>query len=106
MDYTYINRLLEKYWECGTSIEEERELHAFFTTAVIPPDLIPYKTWFVSSGAENLLPLGEGFDEQVLNHISQLKKRRRQQSITRYLCIGTLVFTFFLLFLCIKLFLS
>lgn len=106
MDNTYINILLEKYWECGTSVEEERELHTFFTKSVIPPELLPYKTWFVAPGAEDLLPLGDGFDEQVLTHIAQLKKRRRNQYITRYICIGSLAFTLLLVFLCLKLFLS
>lgn len=104
MDYGRINMLLDKYWECGTTVEEERELRQFFSASIVPPDLLPYKSWFVSAEAEMLLPLGDNFDEQVINHIGQLKRRRRQQSLTRYICIGSLFFAFILLFLCFKLF--
>ena len=31
MDYRYIEQLLERYWQCETSIEEERILKAFFS---------------------------------------------------------------------------
>jgi len=105
MNYLEINTLLEKYWECATTIEEERELRRFFSTAVIPPDLLPYKTWFVSGEAEGLLPLEKDFDEEVMKYIQQLKKRRRQQSLTRYVCIGSIIFTILLLFLCLRAFL-
>lgn len=105
MDYAHISRLLDKYWECGTTVEEERELRCFFSGSIVPPDLLPYKSWFVSAEAEMLLPLGDNFDEQVMTHIGQLKKRRRQQSVTRYLCIASLFFVLILLFLCLKLFL-
>ena len=40
-------------------VEEERELRRFFSSAVIPPDLLPYKAWFVSHEAEALPPLGK-----------------------------------------------
>lgn len=105
MNYSDINKLLDKYWECGTTVEEERQLREFFSTAIVPPDLLPYKSWFVSAEAEMLNPLGDSFDEQVLTHIGQLKRRRRQQSISRYICMGSLFFVSILLFLCLKLFL-
>ena len=70
MDYQRINKLLDKYWECATSVEEERELRRFFSSAVIPPDLLPYKAWFVSHEAETLPPLGKDFDARILEHIS------------------------------------
>ena len=54
-----INKLLDKYWECATSVEEERELRRFFSSAVIPPDLLPYKAWFVSHEPRHCLPWGK-----------------------------------------------
>ena len=74
MDYQRINKLLDKYWECATSVEEERELRRFFSSAVIPPDLLPYKAWFVSHEAETLPPLGKDFDARILEHISEDRK--------------------------------
>ena len=74
MDYQRINKLLDKYWECATSVEEERELRQFFSSAVVPPDLLPYKAWFVSHEAEALPPLGKEFDARILEHISEDRK--------------------------------
>lgn len=77
MDYDRITSLLEKYWECATTIEEERELRHFFTTAALPPELRPYKAWFLTSDAETLPPLGKEFDLKVLQQIAREKRRRR-----------------------------
>lgn len=76
MDYDRITSLLEKYWECATTIEEERELRHFFTTATLPPELRPYKAWFLTSDAETLPPLGKEFDLKVLQQIAREKRRR------------------------------
>lgn len=84
MEYQRIHHLLDKYWECATSVEEERELRHFFTSGGIPPELLPYKAWFVSHEAESLSPLGADFDERVLARISREKRARRR----RYFCYG------------------
>ena len=31
MDYKYINQLLDRYWKCETSLEEEEILRTFFS---------------------------------------------------------------------------
>ena len=43
MDYKYINQLLERYWRCETSIEEEDILKAFFSQKDVPVELLRYK---------------------------------------------------------------
>lgn len=80
MEYRRIHQLLDKYWECATSVEEERELRQFFTAGTIPPELLPYKAWFISHEAESLSPLGHDFDSRVLRQIEKEKRsylRRR-----------------------------
>lgn len=68
MDYKYIEQLLERYWKCETSLEEEAILRMFFSQEEIPAELLRYKDLFVyeqtekSSGA-----LGDDFDERILN---------------------------------------
>lgn len=76
MDYDRITLLLEKYWECATTIEEERELRHFFTATTLPPELRPYKAWFLTSDAEMLPPLGKEFDLKVLQQIAREKRCR------------------------------
>ena len=36
MDYSFIDKLLERYWQCATSLEEEEKLKAFFRQKEIP----------------------------------------------------------------------
>ena len=40
MDYNDIERLLERYWRCETSVEEEARLRDFFTREV--GGIVPY----------------------------------------------------------------
>ena len=46
MDYKYIEQLLERYWECETSLEEENILRTFFSQDNIPVSLLRYKSLF------------------------------------------------------------
>ena len=41
MDYKYINQLLERYWKCETSLEEEEILRTFFSQDELPAELKP-----------------------------------------------------------------
>lgn len=77
MDKERVNRLLDKYWACATSVEEERELRCFFSSGrPIPPELKPFEAWFRSAEAETLSPLGPDFDRQVLATIHRRQKSR------------------------------
>lgn len=71
MDYDRIKILLEKYWECATTIDEERELRHFFSSDTLPPELRPYKAWFLTPEAEILPPLGKGIDLKVLQRLQK-----------------------------------
>ena len=46
MDYKYIEQLLERYWNCETSLEEEQILRSFFHQKEIPAHLLRYKAMF------------------------------------------------------------
>ena len=39
MDYKYIEQLLDKYWDCETSLEEEQILRCFFRQKEVPAHL-------------------------------------------------------------------
>lgn len=66
MDYKYIEQLLERYWDCATSPEEERILQAFFSQAEIPATLARYKDLFVYEQQQTKVHLNESFDERIL----------------------------------------
>ena len=47
MDSKYIEQLLERYWQCETSLEEEAQLRTFFMEGDVPGHLLRYKDLFV-----------------------------------------------------------
>ena len=67
MDYNYIKQLLERYWACETSIEEEDVLRAFFSQRQIPAELAQYQPLFAYQAAEPKADtLGADFDARIL----------------------------------------
>lgn len=47
MDYKYIEQLLERYWNCETSLEEEQILRSFFSQKDVPDTFAAYAPLFV-----------------------------------------------------------
>lgn len=70
MDYRYIEQLLERYFQCETTLKEEEILRAFFTQEDVPVWLAKYKTLF-DYEAQREEPLGDDFDERILEMIEQ-----------------------------------
>ena len=70
MDYKYIEQLLDRYWNCETSPEEEAILRAFFSQSDVPVHLLRYKPLFAyaKKQAEAKI-LGEDFDRRVMEAI-------------------------------------
>ncbi len=72
MDYKYITQLLERYWECQTTLEEENILRAFFSQDDIPASLLQYCDLFVYETVEPKTDvLGQEFDDKILAIISE-----------------------------------
>lgn len=78
MDYKYIEQLMERYFQCETSLEEERILRTFFSQKDVPVALLPYRDLFVyeqSASAE--VCLGDDFDERILAVIDEQENENR-----------------------------
>lgn len=74
MDYKYIEQLLERYWECQTTLQEENILRTFFSQEDVPAELLPYKEVFAyQQEAINDEVLSEDFDHKVLALIDEDK---------------------------------
>lgn len=71
MDYKYIEQLLERYWICETSVEEEQILRSFFRQKDIPVHLLPYQSLFAYQDQEKKVGLGEDFDRRILAEIER-----------------------------------
>lgn len=66
MDYTYIEHLLERYWEAETSPAEEAILKNFFTLPELPAQFAPYRPLFAAQAAMSEVTLDASFDERVM----------------------------------------
>lgn len=69
MDYKYIEQLLERYWECETSLEEEAILRNFFSQKEVPAHLQAYRDVFFAEVELSQAGLSEDFDARVLSQI-------------------------------------
>lgn len=73
MDYKYIEQLLERYWQCETTLQEEAILRTFFSQPDIPEELQKYQALF-SYESQMEEPLGEDFDARMLDLIGETPK--------------------------------
>jgi hypothetical protein len=85
MDYKYINQLLERYWECQTTLEEEAILRAFFSQEDIPASLLPYRNLFVYELTETKEDvLDDAFDARMYSLIGKAEPvKARRISLTQ-----------------------
>jgi len=72
MDYKYIEQLLERYWQCETTLQEESILHSFFSQDDVPTELEQYKALFAMQQQEPTL--GDDFDARILAMVGQDEK--------------------------------
>lgn len=67
MDYKYIEQLLERYWECQTTLEEEAILRSFFAQDSVPVGLLQYRQLFLApTNEKNEAKLDDNFDERII----------------------------------------
>ena len=72
MDYKYIEQLLERYWLCETSLEEEQSLRTFFSQENVPVSLLPYKDLFTYEQTDvEETQLGDDFDRRMLEMVGE-----------------------------------
>lgn len=81
MDYKYIEQLLERYWNCETSLEEEQILRSFFRQKEIPAHLLRYKQLFVYQQVEKEMRLGDNFDAKILVQVEKPVVKAKRLSI-------------------------
>ena len=74
MDYKYIEQLLDRYWRCETSLEEEQILRAFFQQMDIPAEMKQYQPLFAYEAEEKQMNvLGDDFDQKIMSIIGEEK---------------------------------
>lgn len=71
MDYKYIEQLLERYWRCETSLQEEEILRLFFSQEEVPTNLVPYKDLFIYEQEQKETDiLGDDFNQKILEKVN------------------------------------
>lgn len=87
MDYKYIEQLLERYWDCETSLEEEQVLKAFFAQKELPAHLARYKALFdYQRKAMEEPKLSDDFEQRVLAEIERpVVKAKRVSLVSRFM---------------------
>ena len=71
MDYKYIEQLLERYWECQTTLEEEAILRNFFRQEDVPASLLPYRQLFLEEDEMASEHLDKDFAERMLQLVGE-----------------------------------
>ena len=82
MDYKYIEQLLERYWQCETSLEEESELRSFFSEEEVPAHLLRYKELFVYQTVQQEAGLGKDFDARILAEVEPTVVKAKRLTLT------------------------
>ena len=74
MEPNRIDILLERYWNCVSTIEEERELQEFFNNNEVPESMADVAQLFKYYAAQQSEKLEDkGFDQQVLSQVKETK---------------------------------
>ena len=82
MDYKDIEQLLERYWQCETSVEEESRLRDFFSKEDVPAHLLRYKNLFVYQQVQQDVGLGEDFDARILAEVEVPVVKAKRLTLT------------------------
>ena len=87
MDSKYIEQLLQRYWQCDTSPEEETQLRHFFLHEEVPPHLQCYKSLFEYQEEQRHVQVSADFDDRLMARLKADKpvvvKARRVPTFLR-----------------------
>lgn len=84
MDYNKIKTLLEKYWNCETTLEEESFLREHLSSNNVPDDLKEVSSLFEYYKSQSGIKVSKGFEEKVLNEIESKDKKVKQRYLHLY----------------------
>ena len=98
MDYNNIRKLLDKYWEGESSVQEEIQLREFFNGTEVPEDLKSYQPLFQFFKMEQDKRLDEDFDKRLIQQLESSEKpsakiRRLPFYLLRIAAAGLLLFS-------------
>ena len=99
MDSKKLNELLERYWACESSLEEEQQLHEYFRIHTVPEHLKETAALFHYFDENKKKSLGDAaFDEKILEKVSKPKQGKVVRLVfnTMKIAAGLILSTFFM----------
>lgn len=98
MNYDYIEQLIDRYFSCQTTLQEEQILRSFFSNEDVPGHLMQYAELFQYENEAKQESLGSDFDERLLSIINKqktvaLQPQRRWTPFFRAAAIVAIVLT-------------
>jgi hypothetical protein len=91
MDYNRIKDLLDKYWNCETSLEEEAELHTYFSSGEVHKDLKSYAPLFQYFKSEGGIRISKDFDKKIIRQFETGKKQAKQRVLSIFYKVAAAV---------------
>ena len=79
MNYQYIEQLIERYFECQTTLHEEQILRTFFAGEDVPGHLMQYAELFQSEVNAKAETLGDEFDRKMLALVQEESNKTVQK---------------------------
>ena len=79
MESESIRILIEKYWNCETSLEEEKVLRDFFKTGEVPDDLKKFKRLFLYFADRQSEKINDDFEDRLMYKIREKRPVGKQR---------------------------
>ncbi|MBP5375949.1 MAG: pyruvate ferredoxin oxidoreductase [Bacteroidaceae bacterium] len=89
MDYKYIEQLLESYFACTTTLQEEQILRSFFSQEDVPGHLAQYADLFNYETEAKAETLSEDFDERMMARIEAVEPKAKDMHRARIIKMTT-----------------
>lgn len=83
-----IGQLLEKYWNCETSLEEEQMLRSYFNGPEVSEQLKDAADLFRFFETERVRSLGDNFDSDVMRTLKKTERKTKVVSMVRWVQIA------------------
>lgn len=83
MDYKYIEQLIDSYFACTTTLQEEQILRSFFSQEDVPGHLAQYADLFSYETAAKEEVLGEDFDQRMMERIEAIEPKAEKKQVSR-----------------------
>jgi hypothetical protein len=94
MDLNRVEILLERYWNCASTVEEENELKLLFNSNEVPDELKDSAALFKYFAQQRQATLDEKFNEDIIEKIKLQKSptiRKMNSSFRNYMRVAAAV---------------